>query len=108
MIFVTFISIHFVIICDILLWRTYQTHPTLPLKSGCDRGASWSWDSGREENGMRLQRSSLGASGSRARSRRVMGIWGWRNLDPYVRNLVGPTFYSHRNGAGGPNIVMSC
>jgi hypothetical protein len=27
MIFVTFISIHFVIICDVLLWRTYETHP---------------------------------------------------------------------------------
>jgi hypothetical protein len=36
MIFVTFISIHFVIICDVLLWRTYETHPALPLKSGCD------------------------------------------------------------------------
>jgi hypothetical protein len=33
---VTFISIHFVIICDDLLWRTYETHPTLSLKSGCD------------------------------------------------------------------------
>jgi hypothetical protein len=37
MIFVTFISIHFVIICDVLLWRTYETHSTLSLKSGCDR-----------------------------------------------------------------------
>jgi TM2 domain-containing membrane protein YozV len=37
MIFVTFISIHFVIICVVLLWRTYETHPTLYLKSGCDR-----------------------------------------------------------------------
>jgi hypothetical protein len=36
MIFVTFISIHFVIICDVLLWRTYETHPALSLKSGCD------------------------------------------------------------------------
>jgi hypothetical protein len=36
MIFVTFISIHFVIICDVLLSRTYETHPTLSLKSGCD------------------------------------------------------------------------
>jgi hypothetical protein len=33
----TFISIHFVIICDVLLWRTYETHPALSLKSGCDR-----------------------------------------------------------------------
>jgi hypothetical protein len=32
----TFISIHFVIICDVLIWRTYETHPTLSLKSGCD------------------------------------------------------------------------
>jgi hypothetical protein len=34
--FVTFISIHLVIICVVLLWRTYETHSTLPLKSGCD------------------------------------------------------------------------
>jgi hypothetical protein len=33
---VTFISIHFVIICDVLLWRTYETHPALSLKFGCD------------------------------------------------------------------------
>jgi hypothetical protein len=33
---VTFISIHLVIICVVLLWRTYETHPTLPLKSRCD------------------------------------------------------------------------
>jgi hypothetical protein len=36
MILVTFISIHFVIICDVLLWLTYETHPDLSLKSGCD------------------------------------------------------------------------
>jgi hypothetical protein len=36
MILVKFISIHFVIICDVLFWRTYETHPTLSLKSGCD------------------------------------------------------------------------
>jgi hypothetical protein len=35
-IFVTFISIHFVIICYVLLWRTYETHPALSYKSGCD------------------------------------------------------------------------
>jgi hypothetical protein len=40
MILVTFISIHFVIICDVLLWRTYETHLALSLKSGCDNGAS--------------------------------------------------------------------
>jgi hypothetical protein len=34
--FVTFISIHLVIICVVLLCRTYETHPGLPLKSGCD------------------------------------------------------------------------
>jgi hypothetical protein len=33
---VTFISIHLVIIYVVLLWRTYETHPALPLKSGCD------------------------------------------------------------------------
>jgi hypothetical protein len=37
MILVTFISIHFVIICDVLLWRTYETHLALSLKSGCDK-----------------------------------------------------------------------
>jgi hypothetical protein len=36
MLFVTFISIHFVIIFDVLLWHTYETHPTLSFKSGCD------------------------------------------------------------------------
>jgi hypothetical protein len=36
MIFVTFISIHFVIICDVLLWRIYEMHPTLSLEPGCD------------------------------------------------------------------------
>jgi hypothetical protein len=37
MIFMTFISIHFVIICDVLPWRTYETHPTLSFESGCDK-----------------------------------------------------------------------
>jgi hypothetical protein len=37
---VTFISIHLVIICVVLLWRTYETHPTLSLKSGCDNTQS--------------------------------------------------------------------
>jgi hypothetical protein len=36
MIFMTFISIHFVIIYDVLPWHTYETHPTLSFKSGCD------------------------------------------------------------------------
>jgi hypothetical protein len=36
MIHVTFIFIHFVIICDVLLWRTYEMHPALSLKSVCD------------------------------------------------------------------------
>jgi hypothetical protein len=36
MLFVTFISIHFVIICDVLLWHTYETQPALSLKFGCD------------------------------------------------------------------------
>jgi hypothetical protein len=47
MIFVTFISIHFVIICDVLLWRTYETHPALPLKSGCDTAWEGIWAGGR-------------------------------------------------------------
>jgi hypothetical protein len=34
MVFVTFISIHFVIICDVLLWRSYETHPIYPLNPG--------------------------------------------------------------------------
>jgi hypothetical protein len=33
---VTFISIHLVIICVFLLWRTYETHPALSPKFGCD------------------------------------------------------------------------
>jgi hypothetical protein len=33
----TFISIHLVIICDVLLWRTYEMHPALSIKSGYDR-----------------------------------------------------------------------
>jgi hypothetical protein len=33
---VTFISIHWVIICVDLVWRIYETHPSLPLTSGCD------------------------------------------------------------------------
>jgi hypothetical protein len=37
MIFMTFISIHFVIICDVLSWRTYETHLALSFKSGCDK-----------------------------------------------------------------------
>jgi hypothetical protein len=36
---VTFISIHSVIICVVLLWRTYETHPALFLKSRCDKKA---------------------------------------------------------------------
>jgi hypothetical protein len=46
MVFVTFISIHFVIICDVLLWRTYETHPALSLKFGCDKPLQipqWKW-----------------------------------------------------------------
>jgi hypothetical protein len=37
MIFMTFISIYSVIICVVLPWRTYETHPYLSFKSGCDR-----------------------------------------------------------------------
>jgi hypothetical protein len=29
--------VHFVIICDVLLWYTYETHLALSLNSGCDR-----------------------------------------------------------------------
>jgi hypothetical protein len=36
MIFMTFISIHYVIICEALPLRTYEMHPTLSFKSGCD------------------------------------------------------------------------
>jgi hypothetical protein len=36
MLYVTFISIHFVIICDVLPWRTYEMHPALSFKSKCD------------------------------------------------------------------------
>jgi hypothetical protein len=37
MIFMTFISMHSVIICVVLPWRTYEMHPALSLKSGCDK-----------------------------------------------------------------------
>jgi hypothetical protein len=48
MIFVTFISIHFVIICLVLLWRTYETHLTFSLKSECDtKGRHCAPDGGR-------------------------------------------------------------
>jgi hypothetical protein len=33
----TFISMQSVIICVVLPWRTYETHPALSFKSGCDR-----------------------------------------------------------------------
>jgi hypothetical protein len=36
MIYVTFISIYFIIICDIFVWCIYETHPTLSLISECD------------------------------------------------------------------------
>jgi hypothetical protein len=37
MIFMTFLSIHSVIICEVLPWRTYETHLALSFKSGCDK-----------------------------------------------------------------------
>jgi hypothetical protein len=43
MIFVTFISIYFVIICDVLLWRTYETQTALSFKSGCDTWDPLEW-----------------------------------------------------------------
>jgi hypothetical protein len=39
MIFMTFIFMHSVIICVVLLWRTYEIYPALSLKSGCDKEA---------------------------------------------------------------------
>jgi hypothetical protein len=36
MVFMTFISMHSVIMCVVLPWRTYEMHPDLSLKSGCD------------------------------------------------------------------------
>jgi hypothetical protein len=36
MIFMTFISMHSVIMCVVLPWRTYEMHPDLSFKSGCD------------------------------------------------------------------------
>lgn len=33
---VALVSIHWVIVCVDLLWRTYETHPVLSLKFGCD------------------------------------------------------------------------
>jgi hypothetical protein len=37
---VTFISIYFVIICDVLLWCTYETHQAYPLNPGVTFGKS--------------------------------------------------------------------
>jgi hypothetical protein len=34
--YVAFISTHLVIVCVVLLWHTYETHPGLLLKSGWD------------------------------------------------------------------------
>jgi hypothetical protein len=36
----TFISIHFVIICDVLPWRTYETHSPYPLNTGVTKVVS--------------------------------------------------------------------
>jgi hypothetical protein len=36
MIYMTFIFTHSVIICVVLTWRTYEMHPALSFKSGCD------------------------------------------------------------------------
>jgi hypothetical protein len=36
MTFMTFISMHSIIMCVVLPWRTYEMHPDLSLKSGCD------------------------------------------------------------------------
>jgi hypothetical protein len=48
---VIFISIHWVIVCVGLLWRTYEMHPGLPLKSGCDRsGIRWMLTVGRNQD----------------------------------------------------------
>jgi hypothetical protein len=33
----TFISMHYVIMCVVLPWRTYEMHPALSLKFGCDK-----------------------------------------------------------------------
>jgi hypothetical protein len=40
MILVTFISIHFIIISDVLHWRTYEMHLALSLKSRCGKVVS--------------------------------------------------------------------
>jgi hypothetical protein len=37
MIFMTFISMHSIIMCVVLPWRTYEMHPALFIKSGCDK-----------------------------------------------------------------------
>jgi hypothetical protein len=37
-----FTPFHQLIICVVLPWRTYEMHPALSLKSGCDTGP-WRW-----------------------------------------------------------------
>jgi hypothetical protein len=41
MIFMTFISMHSIIMCVVLFWRTYEMHPALSLKFGCDSVPVW-------------------------------------------------------------------
>jgi hypothetical protein len=36
----TFISMHSVIMCVVLPWRTYEMHPTLFLKTECDKSGA--------------------------------------------------------------------
>jgi hypothetical protein len=43
MIFTTFISMHSVIMCVVLPWRTYEMHSDLSLKSGCDNMSPSIW-----------------------------------------------------------------
>jgi hypothetical protein len=52
MIFMTFISRYSIIICVVLSWRTYETHPALSFKCGCDiTGVFQTWRSLRVKSG---------------------------------------------------------
>jgi hypothetical protein len=75
MILVTFISIHFVIICDVVLWRTYETHPALSLKTGCDSDPSW-WLTPRARTHVWTWRSGLCCWRGRRLVGHVSRTWG--------------------------------
>jgi hypothetical protein len=91
--FVIFISIHMVIICVVLLWRTYDMHQGLPLKSECDtRHTQEAWD-----------------EGCRAHQRL---LWGHLDVDTRGNSIYQKVYWSMIGSllylcASWPNITLS-